>query len=282
MFKWLIVADSSCDIKSFDTGSVDIGFMTVPFLLRMGHVDYTDDVGLSSKSVIELMEKSDRTCTACPSPEVFADAFAHGENVIAITISSNLSGSYDSAMIGRSLALESDPNKKIWVIDSKATGPKLVFMIQAILCQIKAQESFDSICEFGLNLVHSVKTLFMLSSFQNLVKNGRMNKIVGTVANQLGIRAVGEGTKDGRIHVLELIRGEKRALKVFLNLMEKSGFDGVSAVISHCLNEQVALQLRDMIVDKWKNAVVQILPTRGLDTYYAERGGLILSFDTCC
>jgi hypothetical protein len=62
--------------------------------------------------------------------------------------------------------------------------------------------------------------------------------------------------------------------------MEKAGFDGLSAIISHCFNEQVALQLRDMIVARWHDAVVQILPTRGLDSYYAERNGLIISYQT--
>ena len=280
MLKWLIVADSSCDVRDMDTGSSEIGFETVPFLMRLNQTDYVDDLNLKTDEVVELMEQSDNTCTACPSPELWADVFSKAENVIAVTISGRLSGSYDSAMIARSLVLEEHPEKRITVVDSKSTGPKLAFMLQAILCQIQAKQSFDFICNFCGGLVESVKTLFALSNFHNLVQKGRMKKVVGFVANQLGIRIVGEASKEGEIHVLELIRGERRALRAILDNMEKAGFDGVSAIISHCFNEQAALQLRDMIVSKWQNAVVQILPTRGLDSYYAEKCGLIVGYQT--
>ena len=278
MLKWLIVADSSCDVRDMDTGSSEIGFETVPFLMRLNQTDYVDDLNLKTDEVVELMEQSDNTCTACPSPELWADVFSKAENVIAVTISGRLSGSYDSAMIARSLVLEEHPEKHITVVDSKSTGPKLAFMLQAILCQIQAKQSFDFICNFCGGLVESVKTLFALSNFHNLVQKGRMKKVVGFVANQLGIRIVGEASKEGEIHVLELIRGERRALRAILDNMEKAGFDGISAIISHCFNEQAALQLRDMIVSKWQNAVVQILPTRGLDSYYAEKCGLIVGY----
>ena len=280
MLEWLIVADSSCDLKTFNTGSKDIGFATIPFLIRMNQVDYEDSIDLQPEEIVNIMEQSDRTCTACPSPEMWADAFKQAKNVVAITISSSLSGSYDSAMLGRLLALEEDPNRNIHVIDSKSTGPKLAMLIQAVLCQIKAKQSFDTICEMCTDWVESIKTLFVLSRFQNLVKNGRMPKIIGVVANQLGVRLVGNASPEGKIHVIEPIRGERRAMKFLLAHMEKSGFNGISAVISYCLNEQNALQLRDMIIEKWQNAVVQLLPTRGLDSYYAERDGLILAFGT--
>jgi DegV family protein with EDD domain len=281
MLEWLIIADSSCDMRTLHTGSKDIGFATIPFLIRMNQVDYEDCVDLRSEEIVNMMEQADHTCTACPSPEMWADAFRQAKNVVAITISSNLSGSYDSAMLGRLLVLEEDPDRNIYVVDSKSTGPKLAMLVQAILCQIKAKQSFDTICEMCNDWVESIKTLFVLSRFQNLVKNGRMPKIIGVVANQLGIHLLGDASPEGKIHVIEPLRGERRVLKALLAHMEKSGFNGVSAVISYCLNEQSALQLRDMIMEKWQNAVVQLLPTRGLDSYYAERNGLILAFGTC-
>ena len=280
MLKWLIAADSSCDVRHMNTGSVDIGFETVPFLMRLDQMDYVDDVDLQTDEIVQLMEKSDTTCTACPSPELWADVFCKAENVIAFTISGRLSGSYDSAMIARSLVLEEHPGRHIIVIDSKSTGPKLAFMLQATLCQIQAKQSFDAICRFCLGLVHSVKTLCALSNFHNLVQKGRMKKVVGYMANQLGFRLIGEASGEGEIHVLDMVRGEKRTLRMILENMEKAGFDGISAIISHCFNEQGALQLRDMIIARWHDAVVQILPTRGLDSYYAERNGLIISYQT--
>lgn len=279
MLKWLIAADSSCDLRNFNTGSENIGFITIPFLIRMDQTDYVDNLDLDVVDTVQKMEHAGKVCTACPSPELWADAFEKAENIIAITISGKLSGSYASAMLGRALALELHPNKNIRVFDSASTGPKLAMIIQAAVLQIKAKESFDAVCKVCENMVNTIKTVFALSNFANLVKNGRMPKIVGFAINQLGIRLVGH-EREGEIHVLDFVRGDKKVLRSILAYMEKSGFNGVSATISHCLNEQFALQLRDMIMEKWKGAVVQVLSMRGLDGFYAERYGLIVGYQT--
>lgn len=276
--KWMIVADSSCDLETMDTGSPDVVYETVPFHMILDGKDYTDDLELDVADMVGQMEVAKESHSACPSPDAWVDKFLAADHSIAITISSNLSGSYNSAMTARGMVLEQHPEKKIEVIDSLSTGPKLVLLSQLAASQIRAKASFEQVCETCMEMVQNVKTVFTLSSFHNLVQNGRVSKIAGFIAGKLGIRVIGIGTEEGKIHLKELMRGEKRTLRNIVACMREDGYDGKPMAISQCLNPKLAEDLKTLILENWQNAKVQILPTRGLDSYYAERDGLIVSY----
>ena len=276
--KWMIVTDSSCDLTSLDTGSSEIGFETVPFILNIDQKDYVDDLSLSVPELVDTMEASSVSRSACPSPSAWEEAFRKADRVIAFTISGRLSGSYNSAMAGKSMALEKKPDKQIEVIDSLSTGPKLVMLVQNALRQIQDGVSLSRICASCRAQASSIRTIFTLSSFHNLVQNGRVSRIAGFLAGKLGIRVIGVGSPEGEIQLKELMRGEQRTLKKIVRDMEENGYSGTDMVISHCLNEPMTRTLRDMIRSRWAEASVQVLPTRGLDSYYAERSGLIICY----
>ena len=276
--KWMIVTDSSSDLRGLETDSEEIGFGTVPFVMTIDGKDYTDSLDLDVPGMVDAMEASSSSRSACPSPSAWETLFQKADRVIAMTISGRLSGSYNSAVVGKNMALENHPEKRIEVIDSLATGPKLVLLVQNALKQIRAQASFDAVCSSCRDLAASARTVFTLSSFHNLVQNGRVGKIAGFLAGKLGIRVIGVGSQEGEIQLKELMRGEQRTLKKIIRDMEENGYAGSEMAISHCMNEPMALSLKEMILSRWKNAVVQILPTRGLDSYYAERSGLIISY----
>ncbi len=277
--KWLIVADSSCDLEKLDTGSPDVGYEKVPFHLLLDDVDYTDDSSLDVAKLVDAMEVSKTSHSSCPSPDDFAELFEKAERSIAFTISSRLSGSYNSAMAARGMVLEKYPDKKITVVDSLSTGPKLVMLAQLAARQIAEKASYEQVCKACHDMARNVKTIFTLSSFHNLVQNGRVSKIAGFIAGKLSIRVIGIGTDEGRIQPKELMRGDKKVLRKIIGSMEENGYDGTPMAMSHCLNPGMAEDLKNLILEKWRNAVVQILPTRGLDSYYAERSGLIVSYE---
>ena len=276
--KWLIVTDSSCDLTELDTGSENIAFDTVPFVMSVNGHDFVDDLSLDVPQMVDAMEVSTASHSACPSPAAWEALFEQADQVIAMTISSRLSGSYNSAMVGRAMALENHPEKKIEVIDSLATGPKLVLLVQSALRQIQARVPFEQIISSCRDLAAAGRTIFTLSSFHNLVQNGRVGKIAGFIAGKLGIRVIGVGSQEGEIQLKELMRGEQRTLKRIVKDMEENGYTGGDMAISHCLNESMAQSLEQLILSRWQTAKVQILPTRGLDSYYAERSGLIISY----
>lgn len=274
----MIATDSSCDLKTLETESPDIAFDTVPFVLNVDGKDYVDDDTLSVSEMVDAMENSEKSHSACPSPEAWRTLFEKADHTIALTISGRLSGSYNSAMAGRSMVLEDHPEKKIEVIDALSTGPKLVMLAQSAVRQIQARIPFEAVCASCRDMAKTVRTIFTLSSFHNLVQNGRVSRVAGFIAGRLGIRVIGVGSQEGEIQLKELMRGENRILKHILKDMEENGYSGTPMTVCHCLNEQMARSLKDMIASRWQSAKVQLLPTRGLDSYYAERSGLIISY----
>jgi len=276
--KWLIAADSSCDLYTMETGARDIAYHTVPFTVTLDHAEYRDTDDLNISEMVDAMERSTVCRTACPSVGAWCELFERAEQTIALTISSRLSGSYNSAMAARKLVLEEHPEKRIAVVDSLSTGPKLVFLAQRALEMMQANEAFDGIITACQEMSHSVRTLFTLSSFHNLVANGRMNRVAGFIAGKLGIRIIGEGSAEGTIRLKDKGRGDLKTLRRIVELMAQQNFMGGRVVISHCLNAQLAKKLRELIVQRWQNCDIQILPTRGLDSFYAERNGLIMCY----
>ena len=277
--KWMIVTDSSCDLLSLEGQNEDLGFETVPFVMDVDGREFVDVPGMNTAELVDAMEKAEKSHSACPSPEAWKKMFEKAEHVIAFTISARLSGSFNSATVGKNMVLEEHPEKKIEIIDSLSTGPKLVMLAQSAARQLQDQIPFEAVCASCRELARSVRTIFTLSSFHNLVQNGRVSKIAGFIAGRLGIRVIGVGSDEGEIQLKELVRGEKGTLKHILKDMEENGYKGTPMTVSHCMNEPMAQTLKEMICARWQKAKVQLLPTRGLDSYYAERSGLIICYD---
>ncbi len=276
--KWMITADSSCDLRNLETGSADIAYETVPFVLTLDDTHYRDTVDLDIPSFVEHMERSRTSHSACPSPGDWAEVFEKAENTIAFTISGNLSGSHNSAVSAMRMVQEDHPGKKISVVDSLSTGPKLVVMVNKALEMIQKGESLERVTEACEQIAHSMRTIFTLCSFHNLAQNGRIGKLASYIAVHLGIRVIGEGSREGKIQMRDKARGDGKTLRRVLEIMEQEGYNGSSVYVSHCLNEGLAEQFRRMILQKWNMAKVEIFQTRGLDSYYAENKGLIVVY----
>ena len=272
---WQIITDSSCDLKEWDE---EIPFDSVPFVIRVDDTDYVDTPDLDVETLVSAMEKSTVSRTSCPSPEAWYQVFLRSEKTIALTISANLSGSYNSAVTAREMVLEKYPEKQIEIIDSLSTGPKLIMLAQQAAALIQEKLPVDRIAGKLRQMAGGVHTLFTLCSFRNLVNNGRVSRLAGFLAGMLNIRAIGAGSPDGIIEVREKLRGEGKTLKAMVEIMAKEGFRGTEVVISHCLNEGLAETFRKLVQERWPHAPIQIFPTRGLDSYYAERSGLIVCY----
>ena len=129
--KWNIITDSSCDMFGFDKEHENIVFSSVPFTISVGDENFVDDRNLDVDGMIDSMDAcAEASHTACPSPHAWQEKFEQEGNVIAITISSKLSGSYNSACAAKDMVLEEQPNKKIDVIDSRSAGSELVLLVK--------------------------------------------------------------------------------------------------------------------------------------------------------
>ena len=288
---WNIVSDSSCDLRMSAFESDLVRFETVPLRLQVGAREFLDNDDLVVPDLLDAMADipallsklaHHRSSSACPSPAAFARAFEGGDCTVCFTISSNLSGTYNAAVMGREMVLEEHPEKKICVIDSKSTAGAMVLLIRkakALMEAAAGPEDFESICDQLRLYQAALRTCFTLENFDNLIKNGRMRPLVGTLLHSLGIHVIADATPQGTIHVADKARGEAKTYKAITALMRQSkDCTGAEVVISHCENLSGALKLKQQILEDLPVHSVDILPCRGLTSFYAMEKGLILGY----
>ena len=121
--------------------------------------------------------------------------------------------------------------------------------------------------------------LFLLESMKNLANNGRVSPIAAKAAGLLGIRVVGKASDCGTLEMLNKCRGEDKALDVMIEHLKSLGYCGGKISIAHCFNENAAQKLKDLILTTWNMANVEFYNCRGLCSFYAEKGGLLLGFE---
>ena len=279
---WNIVSDSSCDLRVSDFTSEKVLFETVPLRLQVGAREFIDNDELDTPELLAAMaaEKT-ASSTACPSPGAFARAFEKGDKTVCFTISANLSGTYNTAVMGREMVLEEHPEKEICIIDSKATAGAMVLLIRKAkeLMEADTQGDFAAICDQLRLYQAALRTCFTLENFDNLIKNGRMRPLVGTLLHSLGIHVIADATPQGTIHVADKARGEAKTYQAITALMSASkDCAGAQVVISHCETLLRATRLTEQLLTALPVKRVDIIPCRGLTTFYAMEKGLIVGY----
>ncbi len=276
---WHLVADSACDLYRLEGEKDQMDFTTIPFIIRIGDREYTDNAEMPIPEMLEANEThAEMAQTACPSPEAWREHFSAPGPVIAFTISSALSGSYNSACTGRTMLLEDEPDKEIAIIDTKSTGPEEAMLIWRARDLILEGRAFKEI-EKALNeTAERIHTIFALASYHNLIKSGRVSRLIGFIAGHLGFWGIGVGDEKGEIAIRGKARGSKSMVRFLVDEIRKVGLAGKQIVISHCQNEKDALSLKAALEAAFAGIEVLVQPTRGLDSFYAERSGLIVGY----
>lgn len=277
---WMIVSDSSCEIRELERPAAGVQFALVPFKIRIGEREYVDLPTLNVPNMLQAMtDYNGASTSACPSPEEWAEYFLQADNIIAITISSNLSGSYNAALSAREMVLEEHPEKKIFILDTLSCAGALGDAAELANKLIGEGLDFEDICFALQKFADSTHILFALASFDNLAKNGRVNRVVGFIAGRLNMRVLGRRTHDGKIDFFFKTRGETRVLARILEQMDEDKYDGTHPVlISECNNQNAAKLLEHGIRTKWPDAYIRILPCSGLCSFYAQDQGLIITY----
>ena len=276
---WHLVSDSASDLHTLEGGGDKIDFTTIPFTIRIGGVEYIDNGDIPIAEMIEANETyAEIAQTSCPSPDDWLEKFSAPGPVIAFTISSALSGSYNSACAAKAILQEEDPGKQIAVIDSKATGPEEAMLVWKARDLILDGKAFDEI-EKRLNAAaERIHTSFALASYHNLIKNGRVSRLKGFIAGRLGFWGIGIGDENGEIAIRGKTRGSRSMIRFLTEEIRKVGLAGKQIVISHCMNESGALALKEALQQAFSGISVLVQPARGLDSFYAERSGLIVGY----
>ena len=269
-----IVADSASDLFEL----LDVPFAAASLKIITARREYVDDRTLDAEEMAnDLASYKGRSSSSCPNHQDWLEAFGDAEQVVCVTITGGLSGSYNAACMAKDIYEEENPGRRVLVLDSLSAGPEMALMIERIRERILAGDDLDTI-EKTFDR-HRTRLLFVLSSLKNLANNGRISPLAAKLVGTLGIRMVGTASEAGTLELLHKCRGENRALETVVACMAEAGFAGERVKISHCLNRSAAETLKQLIREKFANAAVEIYPTGGLCSFYAERGGLLIGFE---
>lgn len=274
--KFKIVSDSSSDLRTLE----GVDFASAPLKIITDEKEYVDDSSLDVNSMLaDLKVYKGRSKSSCPSAGEYAEAFAGAENVFCITISSNLSGSFNAANVAASQIRESNPDVNIHIIDSLSTGPESALIIEKLRELINEGKEFDEI-KAQITEYHShTRLIFALESMRNLANNGRISQLTAKMAGMLGIRAIGRASDVGTLEMICKSRGPLSTAMDIITNMVNDGYDGGRVKIHHANNLSAAELLRDRLRDRFPDARIELATAGGLCSFYAEQGGLLVGFE---
>ena len=276
--RYKIIGDSCLDLT--EEMRKDPCYSMIPLTLMVGERHFVDDETFDQKEFIKVVkEYPECPKSACPSPEMFKEAYCcEEENVFVITLSAALSGSYNSAVLAKSLYEEEYGKKNILVLDSKSasSGQLNIAMYIRELCDQGLE--FDEICEKAAAYRDRMNTYFVLESLDTLKKNGRLTGLQAFFATKLNIKPV-MGADNGTIIKLDQARGIQKALQRMAEIAVKEAgtTKDKRLVIAHCNAPERAQFMKEKLCSMAEFKEVVITDTCGVSTVYASDGGVILA-----
>lgn len=259
----------------------DKRFERVPLRLEVGDYQILDDDGFDQKEFLQkVAEYSGCAKSSCPSPERFMEACHtdEAEHIYIITLSSHLSGSYNSAELGKKLYLETYGQKEICVIDSQsASGGETQIALLAAELEEEGL-SFEEIKEKLLEYRDKMRTYFILDNLETLRKNGRLSAVKAMVAQTLSIKPV-MSAKEGVIIQKGQAVGIKKAMARLVDYMQKelTDLEKRRIVITHCNCPERADYVKELLEERIAVREIRIMETAGVSSLYANDGGIIVT-----
>lgn len=277
--KFRIAMDSGGEMP--DEYKNDEAYVSVPLVLEVGGESILDDGHMPQLELVKRIA-ADKNCpkTACPSPEAFYRAFSCGAaHVFGVTLSSELSGSYQSAVIAMNMVLDDNPDADIYVFNSRSASVGESLVLLKITELENEGKTFEEIIAETEAFISRMNTLFVLDNLETLRKNGRLGGLKAIAASVLKIKPICYGTPEGTIGQLDQARGMGKAIVKMAEYAVRRTPDpenrvlGISYVNCRDRAELVAAELKKRMAVR----DVIIKETGGLSTIYANDGGIIVA-----
>ncbi|OHW61811.1 DegV domain-containing protein [Andreesenia angusta] len=274
-----IIADSCCDLSEALKAKMDI--VEVPLTIRANGKLYVDDETLDTLELIAEMKSSQEPpSTSCPSPDDFIKSYDAEKDSFVVTLSSELSGTYNSAVLAKQIFQEEHKESFIHVFNSKSAS------VGETMISLKLQELINKglenseVVEQTEAYIEEMKTYFILESLDNLIKAGRISRFKGKLASLLSIVPIMKATDAGEIDLSEKVRGAKKAFGRLVEIIGEQGssFEEKILGIAHCNCFEKALKLKSEIERAYNFKEIVIVETQGISTVYANDGGIVIAF----
>lgn len=273
-----IVVDSCCELpeEALKTGH----FERIPLGIEVGDYQIQDDDSFNQAEFLAKVAAYSKCAkSSCPSPERYREAYhVEAEHIYVVTLSSHLSGSYNSACLGKNLYHEKYGKKDIYVVDSESASCGEAQIALKLMELEEAGEPFEAIVEKIDAFRDAMNTYFVLDNLETLRKNGRLSGVKALVASTLSIKPV-MGAEKGTIVQRGQSIGMKKALNKMADLIvsEAVNTQEKRLMITHCNAPARAELVKDMILAKAVFREVIILDTAGISSMYANDGGVIVA-----
>lgn len=271
-----IAADSSANVLQMTT----LPFSCAPLKVIAGDREFVDDDKLDVDAMVSWFDSyKGKSKTSCPNTSDWLDAFGDADEVYCVTITSGLSGSYNSACIAKQMYEAEHPGRKVCMIDSLSAGPELLLILEKLEEYIGMDLSFEEITQKIGAYTKKTGLFFMLESLKNFAANGRVSPAIAKITGVLGIRIVGKASDQGTLEPTNKCRGEAKSLAAIVANLKEHGLSRGKVRIAHCVNEGAALALKEKILQEIGQVDIRIQSCLGLCSYYAEKGGLLIGFE---
>ena len=274
-----IVCDSCTDLTEEDLKK---GCYTlVPLTLLVDGEEIIDDETFDQADFLAKVAASKESVkSACPAPESYMEAYSKADDIYVVTLSAELSGSYNSAVLGKNLYEEENGTKNIHVVNSRGAATTQVLIARKLNEYASQGMPFEEVVDKIEEYTTSLRTYFVLETLEVLRKNGSLSRLSATIAGALNIKPVMIGTRDGVIQKAAQARGMKKALAKMVEHMGSEGRDLTRRqfVISHCNCYERAVYVKELIKKHLHAEDVDIVDTKGVSSLYACDGGIIVSY----
>ena len=276
MRKFKIVADSSCDLLQLK----HVDFAYAPMKVITAEREFVDDASLDLEGMINFFDTyKGKSQTSCPNLADWLEAFDGADDIICVTITSGLSGSYNSACAAKKEYEARHEGSRVFVLDTLSAGPELTLVIEKIEEFVKEGLEFDDVCEKIQQYLKGTGLIFVLQSLKNFANNGRVSPAVAKIAGIMGICIIGKASDVGTLEPIHKCRGMARSFETMVEDLAGFGVRSGKVSIGHTANEEGALRLKAMIQAKFGEAKVEVHKLRGLCSFYAEKGGILVAFE---
>lgn len=274
-----IVVDSCCELP--EELKHDPRYEIVPLTLIVGDsYERLDDDGFDQKEFLQTVAECPVSPkSACPSPEKYMEAYrTDADHVYVVTLSSKLSGSYNSAVLGKNLYHETYGEKQIYVVDSRSASCGETQIAMQIARWEDEGMGYEEITEKIEKFTDGMHTYFVLDNLDTLRKNGRLSGVKALVASTLSIKPVMAGDQGSIVQLGQSV-GIKKALAKMVDYVVRDVVDAEKKclMITHCNNPERANSVKEQILSKVKFKDVLIMDTAGISSMYANDGGVIVT-----
>lgn len=276
--KYQIIVDSCVD---FNEEVLDSGQITrIPFKILIDNEELVDQ-DLNQDELIEKMRASKgKIATACPSVHDYLQAFEACEVNYVVTISSKLSGSYQSAVAAKHMLEESGSSSVVHIIDSKTATAGQTLIVLKLKHLLEQQMESNQIVKMVMNYVANLQTLFIPVSLNNLEKNGRISGMQAMISRVLKIIPILMASREGTLELKEKARGEKQAFEKMLEMIKQGAIDKKDSIlaITHVNAAEKAVVMQEKIKSLKAFQDVVVFQAAGLSTVYIDEGGMVFAF----